>query len=324
MKGEKMAYFGILVIALILLPLIINKDFLIHVFILILMYGMAGQAWDLIGGQTGQIALGHAVFFGIGAYTSAFLFITFDITPWIGMIAGGFISVIVALIIGYPCFKLRGHYFLLATLGIAEIARTIFANWDMVGGSQGLFIPLMDESFLAFQFHTSKLPYYYIILGLAGLAFLVTVFVKRSKLGYYFNAIREDEEAAKAMGINVQKFKFIAFSMSAFLTSIAGTFYAQYLMYVDPGSVVPFMLSVQIVLIAILGGMGTNYGPFLGALVLIPLSEVSRQIFGGGGAGFHLIIYGLLIVLISIYQPAGLAGWIESLLKKRKKSAEVN
>jgi len=311
-------YFALLILLLLVLPLVLNKDFLIHVFILILMYAMVGQAWDIIGGQTGQIAFGNAVFFGVGAYTSTLLYMHVELTPWIGMLAGGVISVIIALIIGYPCFKLKGHYFLLATLGVGEIARTIFTNWDAVGGALGLFLPFEQESFMTMQFHSSKLPYYYVILAFAVITFVVAFLIRWSKLGYYFNAIREDEDAAKALGINSQKYKFIAFSFSAFLTSLAGTFYAQYLMYIDPYSVMPFMLSVQIVLIVILGGMGRLHGPFLGAIVLIPLSEVTRHIFGGTGGGFHLVIYGLLIVLISIYQPAGLAGWIDNIINRRK------
>src|SRR5690625_561250 len=255
-------YFALLIVLLIILPLVINNDFLIHIFILILMYAMVGQAWDIIGGQTGQIAFGNAVFFGIGAYTSTLLYMHIELTPWVGMLAGGVISIIIALIIGYPCFKLKGHYFLLATLGIGEIARTIFTNWEAVGGALGLFLPFEQESFTIMQFHSSKLPYYYVILFFAIVTFVVTYLIKKSKLGYYFNAIREDEDAARALGINSQKYKFIAFSFSAFLTSLAGTFYAQYLMYIDPYSVMPFMLSVHILLIVILGGLVRLHHPF--------------------------------------------------------------
>src|SRR5690625_2158596 len=186
-------YFALLILLLLVLPLVLNKDFLIHVFILILMYAMVGQAWDIIGGQTGQIAFGNAVFFGVGPYTSTLLYMHVELTPWIGMLAGGVISVIIALIIGYPCFKLKGHYFLLATLGVGEIARTIFTNWDAVGGALGLFLPFEQESFMTMQFHSSKLPYYYVILAFAVITFVVAFLIRWSKLGYYFNAIREDE-----------------------------------------------------------------------------------------------------------------------------------
>lgn len=306
----------ILVVVLLALPLVVKSNFFMHIFILILLYTMLSQAWDLIGGYTGQIAFGNAVFFGIGAYSSTLLFTKYNISPWIGMLAGGVLAVIVALVLGYPVFRLKGHYFLLATLGIGEIFRTVFINWEFVGGAQGLFIQLGKESFWTMQFHASKVPYYYIILILAAAAFAATLFVRHSKLGYYFRAIREDEEAAKAMGISTPKFKLISFSICAFLTALGGTFYAQYIMFIEPYSVMSFSMSTQIVLIAILGGMGYLYGPLLGAAVLITLSESTRSLLGNSASGLHLMIYGLLIILISIYQPSGLSGWFESLKHK--------
>ncbi len=319
--NKKLIFLIVAVLILFFLPLIYKASFFIHVLILIFMFAMASQAWDLVGGYTGQISFGNAIFFGIGAYTSTLLYMHWSVTPWIGMLVGGVVAVIVALIVGYPAFKLKGHYFLLATIGIGEIIRTLFLNWPAVGGAQGIFIPFEKESFWNFQFHSSKLPYYYIILTLFILTFLVSYFVEKSKLGFYFKAIREDEDAAKAMGIHTQKFKFVAFAISAFLTAITGTFYAQYLMYIDPNSVMPFMLSTQIVLVAILGGMGYLFGPLLGSLVLIPLSELTRVLLGSSGSGFHLVIYGLLIMLISMYKPAGLAGWIQEWNFNKKKAA---
>lgn len=318
--NKKIFFYLAVLLILFLLPVIIKAPFLINVLILIFMYAMLAQAWDLLGGYTGQISFGNAIFFGIGAYTSTLMYNHLEISPWLGMITGGLTAVILAVIVGYPAFKLKGHYFLLATIGIAEIIRTIFVNWTFVGGAQGLYTPLKEESFWTFQFHSTNVPYYYIILSFFILSFSITYLVERSKLGYYFKAIREDEDAAKALGINTQKFKFTAFAISSFLTAMAGSFYAQYVMYIDPYSVMPFMLSVQIVLVAILGGMGYLHGPLLGALVLIPLSEATRVFFGSNGNGLQLVLYGLLIMIISIYKPAGLAGWIKEWQYKRLNS----
>jgi branched-chain amino acid transport system permease protein len=275
-----------------------------------------GLAWNLIGGYAGQISLGHAIFFGIGAYTSSLMLMKLWISPWVGMLMGGIFSVIVAFIIGYPCFKLAGHYFAIATIAIGEIAQHWMLNWDWAGAAVGLTLPILPESLINLEFHSSKAPYYYIALGILTLAILFTYFVDRSKLGYYFKAIKGDLEAARSLGINVWKYKFYALALSAFLTSLCGSFYAQYVLYIDPDSVFPLMLSIVVCLVATLGGVGTVWGPVIGAFILIPISETTRIYLGGGGKGTDLIIYGLLIMLISIYQPFGVIGIAKRFKKK--------
>ncbi|RMF83323.1 MAG: branched-chain amino acid ABC transporter permease [Nitrospinota bacterium] len=289
-------------------PAFFTLPFPRHLMIMIFLYGMLAQAWNILAGYCGQISLGNAVFFGIGAYTSTLLLQRLGLTPWIGMFAGAGVAVLVSLIIGFPCFRLGGHYFAIATIAIGEIVQTIAINWDWIGGATGLFVPILPDSFLYMEFHKSKLPYYYISLGFAVTAFLTTYLVERSRLGYYFRAIKEDPEAAKSLGIHITKYKLIAIALSAFFTAIGGTFYAQYVLYIDPDSVLPLQLSILVCLITVLGGVGNLWGPLLGVAVLIPLSEGTRIYLGGGGTAVDLVVYGALIMLISVFQPEGLIG----------------
>jgi len=189
-------------------------------------------------------------------------------------------------------------------------------NWDWAGAAVGLTLPILPESFLNMEFHTSKVPYYYIAFGIFSLTILATYWVDRSKLGYYFKAIKGDLEGARSLGINVARYKFYALALSAFFTSICGSFYAQYVLFIDPDSVFPLMLSIIVCLVATLGGVGTVWGPVIGAFILIPISEFTRIQFGGGGKGTDLIIYGFLIMVISIYQPFGVIGLSKRFKKK--------
>jgi branched-chain amino acid transport system permease protein len=309
-------WLGIGAVIFLLYPLIFTLPFPRHLMIMIFLYATLGLAWNMIGGYAGQISLGHALFFGIGAYTSTLLLMKLGVSPWVGMLAGGAISIGVSLIIGYPCFKLAGHYFAIATIAIAEIAQVWMLNWDWAGAAVGLTLPLLPESLINLEFHSSKAPYYYIAFGLLILALGATFWIDRSKLGYYFRAIKGDLEAARSLGIHVIKYKFYALALSAFFTSICGSFYAQYVLFIDPDSVFPLMMSIIPCLIATLGGVGTIWGPVIGAFILIPISEFTRIYLGGGGKGTDLILYGFLIIIISVYQPFGLIGLIRRLRKK--------
>ena len=286
--------------------------------ILTFLFAMCGVAWNVMGGYAGMFSFGQAAFFGIGAYTSSFLLLTFRVSPWIGLVVGGVISSLLAAAIGYPCSNLRGHYFAIASIAFAEIVRIVFTNWQMVGAAEGLTIPMLKESLANFMFHSSKLPYYYIILAFLLLALAVCRWVSTSKMGYYFRAIKESHEIAQVLGVDVVRYRLYAIMISAFLTSMAGTFYAQYILYIDPDSVMILAISVQIVLVAMLGGASTVLGPVIGAAVLVPLSEYSRAWLGYKGTGMDLIIYGTLITLISMYQPNGVWGAITRLLRRSK------
>lgn len=297
----------LLLLALLLFPAVFTLPHPRHVMIMIFLYATLAQAWNLLGGYCGQISLGNAVFFGIGAYTSSILLMGFGLSPWLGMLAGVVTAVGVSQLIGYPCLRLRGHYFAIATIAIGEIVQTIMVNWDALGGARGLWLPITPPSVLRFQFK-AKAPYYYIALALLVAALVATRLVERARIGFYFRAIREDPEAAASLGIDVTRYKLLAIALSAGFTALGGTLYAQYILFIDPESVFPLSLSILICLVAVLGGVGTLWGPVLGAAVLIPLSEFTRIWFGGTGKAVDLMIYGGLIVLVAVFQPAGLMG----------------
>jgi branched-chain amino acid transport system permease protein len=288
-------------------PVAFTLPFPRHVMIMIFLYAALATAWNIIAGYCGQISLGQAVFFGVGAYTSSLLFKEMGVTPWLGMVAGVVIAVLVSQVIGYPVFRLRGHYFAIATICVGEIVQALVVNWDAVGGARGVFIPIKrPDSLVNFQFHQSKAFYYYIALGLLLLALGATRWIERSRHGYYFRAVREDQDAAAALGVNVAGEKLRALAISAALTAMGGTFYAQYLLFIDPESVFPLSLSILICLVAVLGGVGTLWGPVLGAAVLVPLQEGTRVMLGGTGKALDLVIYGALIIVIAVAQPGGL------------------
>ena len=315
--GKQIAAGGAVLAFFIVLPLV-SSPFGQHVMILTFLFAMCGVAWNVMGGYAGMFSFGQASFFGIGAYTSSFLLLTFHVSPWIGLAAGGIISSLLAAAIGYPCSKLRGHYFAIASIAFAEIVRIVFTNWQLVGAAEGLTIPMLKESFAHFMFHSSKLPYYYIILAFLLLAVAVCHWVSTSKMGYYFRAIKESHEIAQVLGVDVVRYRLYAIMISAFLTSMAGTFYAQYILYIDPDSVMILPISVQIVLVAMLGGASTVLGPVVGAAVLVPLSEYSRAWLGYKGTGMDMIIYGTLITVISMYQPDGVWGAITNRIRRSK------
>ncbi|MGH7389161.1 MAG: branched-chain amino acid ABC transporter permease [Candidatus Rokuibacteriota bacterium] len=294
-------------------PFVFAQPFPRHVMIMIFLYGALAGAWNILAGYCGQISLGHAVYFGVGAYTSTVLVREANLTPWLGMLAGAALAVVVSQVVGFPVFRLRGHYFAIATIAVGEIVQTLVINWDRVGGARGLFVPIKrPDSLLNFQFHESKAVYYFTALGLLLLTLAVTRALERSRRGYLFRAVREDQEAAASLGVHVAREKHRAIALSAALTALGGTFYAQYVLFIDPESVFPLSLSILICLVAVLGGVGTLWGPVLGAAVLVPLSEGTRVWLGGGGQALDLLIYGALIMVIAVVQPAGLIGLVRA------------
>ena len=307
-----------ILLLLIAFPLAVRQPFHIHVMILVFMFGMLGVAWNIMGGYAGMFSFGQAAFFGIGAYTSSYLSIAYGTNPWIGLVAGGCAAALVAAVIGYPCSNLRGHYFAIASIAFAEIVRIVFNNWKLVGAAEGLSLPMKNESFANFLFNTSKLPYYYIMLAFLLISLAVSYFVATSKMGYYFRAIKESHKIAEVLGVDVVSYRLMAIMISAFLSAMAGTFYAQYILYIDPGSVMLLAMSIQIVLISMLGGAGSIMGPVIGAAILIPASEYTRVALGYKGTGVDMLIYGLLITLISMYYPEGVWKLFSRIGKKLK------
>jgi len=263
------------------------------------------EAWNILGGYAGQFSVGHAAFFGVGAYASTLLFISWRISPWLGMFAGAGFAVMFSVIIGFLCFRLRGPFFSLATIAFAEVFRLVFLNWgSLTGGPAGLLVPLTGDSLINFQF-LDRRPYYYVMLIMLLATVYVTYRIRNSTLGLHFIAIREDEDAAQSSGINIVRNKLVALAISAFLTAIAGTFYAQYIFFLHPDSAMSVDFSVEIALPAIIGGMGTISGPVIGAFMLTPISEFTRALLGGGYAGVYLIIHGSILVLTMLLVPGG-------------------
>ncbi|MFI5014013.1 MAG: branched-chain amino acid ABC transporter permease [Hyphomicrobiales bacterium] len=304
--------------AVAVLPLRVQDVYLQNMLVLTLMYAALSQSWNILGGYCGQISLGHAIYFGLGAYTSTLLYTHAGLTPWIGMLAGGALAAVVALILGYPFFRLRGHYFTIATIVVAETALLSMINWDFAGGAQGIQIPYGPDSWLHLQFARNKLPYIYFALGLACITWLVTFAIEDSKWGYWWRAVKDNAEAAESLGVEVFRSKMAAAAVSASFTAIGGSFYAAFVSYIDPDSVMGFQFSLLIALPAVLGGIGTLWGPALGAAVLIPLTELTRSYLGGSGNGLDLIIYGVLIMVISLVRPAGLTS-----LSFRRRAAQA-
>lgn len=308
--GEK-ALAGLAVAALVAAPPFLPK-YPLEILISVLFFAYLGLAWNILGGYAGQFSFGHAAFFGIGAYTSTLLFLRAGLSPWLGMLAGGVLAAGFGLFEGYLSFRygLRGPYFSLVTLAFAEMLRVVAVNLKVVGASIGLVIPTSAAAPALFVF-AHKLPYYYVILALTAGALLLTRVLARTRLGYALVAVRENEDAAEAAGVNALGAKLSAMALSAFLTALGGTFYAQYFAYIDPTITFGPGISIQGLLPAIVGGAGTVLGPLLGAFVLTPVSELTRALLRGR-AGADIMLYGLVLMLVISFLPQGLIGWLRT------------
>jgi branched-chain amino acid transport system permease protein len=291
-----------------------SDEYWMQVLIWVMFFAYLSAAWNLIGGFAGQYSIGHAGLVGIGAYTSSLLLIHAGLTPWVGMLAGGVLAALVGGLIGYPCFRLRGAFFSLVTIAFAEMLRVGLELTDRLGpleinGVRGLLLPVVGDRPWQFQF-TGKRPYYYVMLALLLLVLAAGWAVKRSRLGYYLAAIRDDEDAVAALGINPARVKLAAMMLSSFFAALGGTFYAQLVGYITPTRTISLDFSVQMVIMAVLGGIGTVLGPLWGALVLVPIAEITRALWGGSLQGIHLIVYGALLILVILYWPQGIDPWV--------------
>lgn len=287
-----------------LAPLFVTDQFTIQVLLLVLMFGALGAAWNLVGGFLGRISFGHGVFVGVGAYTTILLLHHLKVTPLLGIPAGALVSAVLAWIVGGPTLRLSGHYFAMATIALLQIGLLLMINWDWAGGAVGIEAPIGDSAWMLL-FRT-KTPYYWIAVGLALLTFLLTYFLVHSRTGFYWRAINGDEAAARSLGVPADRYKMLAFVLSAAVTGAWGGFFAMYVGFIDPESTFNLTMSVQVVLVAILGGVGTLVGPWIGAAVLLPLSEGTRVMWGSSGLGLDLLVFGLAILLVTMFLPGGL------------------
>jgi branched-chain amino acid transport system permease protein len=308
-----------LAIAILALLPAVAGSYVITVLIFIFFYAFLGQAWNIVGGYAGQLSAGHAAFVGVGAYTAATLSMRAGLTPWIGMFVGGVLAALLGGVIGFLGFRfrLRGFYFVLLTVAFAEICRIVALNTEMIGGALGLYITFTGDP-RQFQFQDNR-AYYYIALALMLVATAVVAALERRRFGIYLTAIREDESACEALGVDTVRYKLYAMILSSFLTGVGGTFYAFYLFSLQPNTVFGIPLSVEIVIRPIVGGGGTVLGPILGSFILSPLAELSRFYFSKGGwAGLHLIVYGLLLVSVVLFLPQGAYPFIRDRLARRR------
>ncbi len=309
-----LTFASICLLAALLLPAVVDASHL-NLAILVLMAAQLGVSWNIVGGYAGQVSLGHAAFYGLGAYTSTLLLIKFGINPWVGMVAGGVVAVALSLAFGWSCFRLKGHYFAMATIAVAELVQIFFTEWEWGGAAVGLYIPMAKTGWAWMNFAT-KLPYYWLALGLLLVTLAANFWIERSYLGYYFRAIKDEPDAARSIGVNIARYKQIALSVSAFFTAVGGSLYAQKELYIDPNSVLSTGLSIKMALVSILGGVGTLFGPVIGAVVLTSIEEFTRIIFGGSGRGTDTIIYASLIIAIAVFYPTGIVGWWKNMARR--------
>lgn len=303
--GKKNLTLIVLLVLFLIFPLVVHSDYYRHLVIITLIWVVIGSSWNLLAGYTGQVSFGHAIFFGVGAYTAGILATQLGISAWWGMMFGGITAMVIGLVVGWICFRLRGPYFALATLAGGEIFRLIATNWESL--TEGMVGILIIQTF------RSKLPYYYIALFMAVSCIGTIYFIMKSKWGYYFVSIREDQDAAESMGINTTLYKNISLLVSAFFTGIAGAFYMNYMAFIDPNVVFSLhFVSIMAILVGIVGGVGTIMGPAVGAFIMVGIQETFRSSFFGLAPKWvsqaHAMAFGLLVIFVIMFLANGVVG----------------
>ncbi len=300
---------------LLVLPVFLDK-YLLGIFVWIFLFAYLGQSWNVLTGYTGHISLGHALYVGVGAYTTTYLAQQFGLSPWIGMLVGGVFAAIISQLVGFLGFRfgLRGVYFVILTIAFAEITRLVVSHINALGGFSGIFLDF-KPGFANMQFK-SNVPYYYIALAFMVGSVIIVRLMEVSRLGRFMVAIREDEEAAQALGVNPFKYSMIAIAISAFMSSLAGAFYANFVFYIHPNQIMGMGLSIELILRPIVGGIGTVLGPVLGSFILTPLAEIARAYLAKGGLeGLHLILYGVVAILVVLFMRQGILVYVKRALQ---------
>ncbi len=298
---------------LLVFPLLTENPIYLDMFIMFCLMAGIGSAWNIIGGYGGQFSIGHAGFFGIGAYTSTLLYLNLNLSPWIGMIIGGLLAALISFLVFYPCFRLRGIFFTMASLAFCEILMIISIYWQsLTGGNVGLLI-LYKPGFANMMFD-DKIWYAYITLIYMLSGYAIAVAVEKSKLGSHLTAVREDEDAAESLGVTSTRYKLYAMMISASFSAIGGTIFAQYTQFIDPDTVFEVALSVRFALFAIIGGIATSIGPIIGSLIMTPMDTMLRGALGGSYAGLGFLIYGIFLILFVLLLPEGVMKWIRGKL----------
>jgi len=311
MRLNRKAYFYILFfIILFIIPVLTDSRLILNILIMVFFYSYLSLAWNILAGFAGQYSVGHAAYFGIGAYTTALLYLRTGLIPWLGILVGAALASLFALGISYPTFRfgIKGYYYILTTLAVAEILRRIFLYWDLTGRADGIRYPLEPDSFWLFQFHWDRTPYYYIILVFLILCMFISYIIRNSQFGLHLLAIRDDEDAAQSVRINTLKCKLIAAAISAALTAVGGAFYAQYTLFLEPDTTMTLFVSIDILLPSLIGGVGTTAGPLIGSFLLTPLAWILRIAYGA--EVLHMIIRGVVLMIVVALVPKGIVGTI--------------
>ena len=291
------------------LPWLLQSEYLLNFAIMALFYAFLGQAWNVLGGYGGQFSFGHAAFFGTGAYTASILQVTFGVNPWVAFVLAGVSGGGMGLIVGFLSFRfgLKGAYFALVTLAFAEVLRILASAVEFTGAGVGILVPLQQTA-ANFQF-ADKTGFYLIALALVVLGLIVTARLENSRFGARLIAVRENEDAARALGVNAFDIKLKAITLSGAMAGLAGSFYTQYFLYLDPTIAYGPAISVEALLVPIIGGTGTLFGPLLGSGVLHSISEIAQHLTAGA-PGLNLVIYGAIMVLMVLFLPSGLWGLV--------------
>jgi branched-chain amino acid transport system permease protein len=315
-QAAKRAGFAALAIILLAYPFIFTTPFEQRLGALVLLYAIGASAWNIVGGYAGLISVGHAVFFGCGAYGALASYQYAGLPPIGGLPIGVAVSVMIAAVIGVPTLRLSGHYFSMATIAVAELVRLAVSNSEWLGGAQGLSGPPVPRTPLDLSF-ISALPYYYLFLAVFAAVLALTWQIEHSRMGFFLRAIRDNERAARSLGVAAARYKLLAFMLSASLTAVAGALYAAMFGFVDPDSGLGILISVKMLIMAALGGAGLLFGPFVGAVILVPVEELSNNLLGGAGSGLTFVVYGAIIVIIARLQPGGLLRTVLHVLRPR-------
>ena len=291
-----------------LLPAVTRSDYFINIAIMTLYGALLGQAWNILGGYGGQFSFGHAAFFGTGAYSVAVLQVQLGVNPWLGLVAGGVLAMAVAAFIGFSTFRygLRGSYFALVTLAFAEVLRILSNSVPFTGAGVGILIPL-KHGVMSLQF-ASKSGYFFLIWAMTLAAFLVVWWMGHCRFGASLMAVRDNEDAARALGVNAFRVKMGAIMLSGLFSGLGGVFYAQYFLYLDPYIAYGPAISVESLLVPIIGGLGTLFGPLLGAVALHAIAQGTNELIGDV-PGISLALYGALLVAMVLFLPRGLTSF---------------
>ena len=308
---------------LLLFPIFTHSSFAMATMIQFLMFSLYGMGWNTIGGYGGQVDLGKAQYVGIGAYTTAVMLTRWDIPFWFSMPFGILFAVGWSFIIGYPLFRLKGHYFAIATIATSLVLKDIFEVWDFVGAARGLEISPIKYTppdFLRLIFK-EDIYYYYIILGFFFLGILYVNWFRKSRLGFQLRSIKDNEDVAKSLGINVHWAKVKTYAIATAFVSLVGSFHACYIKSIEPEDTMSLDISILIALMAMLGGAGSLWGPIIGAGILIPMKSYLKEWLGAkaGLVGIDLIIYAIIIMVISAFEPRGIWGIVERVRRRKRR-----